>query len=417
MSKFLTILLAGLFVFAAAVPAMATDARQAALAFTGNYIEDDYNIFSWYATLPSYSNMVWIGMQDLEWYSGDDMFYYIGASYGLGEEGKYGTLAAFFYSYAPGLNPWGYGEWDGAGLFSDWLPNKFTVMYAYPMEKLSLGLFFQRSDQYAKQEQDVEGDLSSQELSRAYTTFGLGLRFDLGEKLYADLAADMSMANYKYEVQSGGESASLEDDAHSMYGVRARAFYEWNETITWVPYFNFRMFDFSLKAENIDEFESYGDKGTMLDFGLGANVKVNEDNLLIFAVEPYSMMKREPSEPPDNTSAEIKYTVMPRFYLALESDIKDWLTFRVGGSKELGKSDWTYEETGVGKAEQVYTGESFGFYMGLGFHVGDFDIDCLLNNDLPFHLGYWLTGYAPYDSYEGYGYEWPMYMISATYGF
>jgi hypothetical protein len=244
MNKFFTVLLAGLFVFAAAVPASATDARLASLAYGGNYLEDDYNIFTWYGTLPSYSNMVWIGMQDLEWDEGDEMFYFMGASYGLGEDGKYGTLAMFYYDYAPGLNPFGYsdGMWPGAGLFGWWLPSKFTMMYGYAMEKMSLGLYFSRADEMAKYTEDE----ASAEYKHAYTTFGAGLRFDLGEKAYMDVAADLSLASYKEEETSYGD---INQDANKMYGFRARMFYEWNETITWVPYFNFRMFDFNLKAD------------------------------------------------------------------------------------------------------------------------------------------------------------------------
>ena len=70
MKKFFAVVLSVLFVVAAAVPALATDARQIALGGVGNYIEDDYNIFTWYGTLPSYSNTVWIGLEY------DDYYYY-----------------------------------------------------------------------------------------------------------------------------------------------------------------------------------------------------------------------------------------------------------------------------------------------------------------------------------------------------
>ena len=65
-----------------------------------------------------------------------------------------------------------------------------------------------------------------------------------------------------------------------------------------------------------------------------------------------------------------------------------------------------YEET------DTYTGSYFEYWMGLGFHVGDFDIDAVINNNLPFRVGYWLTGYENND-YDGP----PVYMLSATYHF
>ncbi len=313
MSKLLTILLAGLFVFAAAIPASATDARVASLAYAGNYIEDDYNIFTWYATLPSYSNMVWIGMT---YYSmlgptqGESYNTYMGASYGLGEEGKFGTLAMFYQSYSPGLNlfammEWPGTYWPGTNIFGWPLTSKFTILYGYSMEKMSLGLYFARADEMEKETEDDE----SVEESYAYTTIGLGLRFDIGEKMYADIAGDFSMASYKEEETEVGD---LKHDANKMFGGRARIFYDWNDKITWVPYFNFRMFDFNLKAE--EEIDYFGDKGMFLDFGLGANIKVNENNLLLFAIEPYSYAKREPSDLPIYISYTETKTVMPRFF-------------------------------------------------------------------------------------------------------
>ena len=144
--------------------------------------------------------------------------------------------------------------------------------------------------------------------------------------------------------------------------------------------------------------------------------------MLLFAVEPFSYMKGEPSAAPDSVVDEFTYTVIPRFYLALESDVKDWLTFRVGGMKELGKWD---EKSGGTSTEykDVNTWGGFQYFMGLGFHVGDFDIDCVINNELPYHMGYWLTGYGwgGDDGYYGSSVDHvenaPAYMVTGTYHF
>jgi hypothetical protein len=429
MSKFFAVMLSVLFLVAAAVPAMATDTRQMSLAGVGNYIEDDFNIFTWYATLPSYSNTVWIGL-DYYYYgyyygvkaaaAADGMAAYtsfLGASYGLGADGKYGTLAMFFYGYGPPLNADGY-SWSNEYVFEQGVSNKWTVLYAYPMEKLSLGFYFNRSDGSSKYEDETE---TTYESALAYTTLGAGIRFDIGEKAYADIAFDYNMAseterpNSIYSTYWGyGE---VTEDANKMMGARARMFYEWNETVTLVPFVNYRSYDFSLKADSADWKDThYGDKGMMFGIGLGANVKVNEDNLLIFAVEPYNYSKFEPSDPPANATRSTTYTDLPVFYLALESDLKDWLTFRTGAQKGFYKSKYESETT-VGdettKDIETYTGSWFDYYMGLGFHVGDFDIDALVSTDLPFKLGYWLTGY---DGWSGY-YDAPVYKLTAAYHF
>lgn len=473
MKKSFAVLLSVLFAVALAVPVLATDSRQIALGNVGNYIEDDYNIFTWYGTLPSYSNTVWIGLQydDYYYYMGapaaDGMSYqpYMGASYALGADGKYGTLAMFFNYYGTPLNSGNYG-WDNTGNpFSETLGSKWNVLYGYAMEKMSFGLYFSRSDastmyewsnDYADPDTTYEYAYTNE---RAYTTVGAGFRFDIGEKMYADLAFDYSWAGKtvnneetSYDQYYGyGEVTA---DANKMMDFRGRAFYEWNETVTLVPYAQFRTFDFSLKGEDSKVFNrafstdtldwkdtNYGVKGTMMTFGLGANVKVNENNLLVFAVEPYSYMKLEQSDPPASDfvrydwgsypysdpsswgrTYEYTGTALPTFHLALESDVKDWLTFRIGAEKGFYKDEYTYNATvqnGSDDEEDIrvydetdtYTGSWFDYWMGLGFHVGDFDIDAVVNNNLPFRVGYWLTGYE--NNYNGP----PVYMLSAAYHF
>jgi hypothetical protein len=422
MSKFFAIVLSVLFLVALAVPALATESRQVALGNTGNFIEDDYNIFTWYATLPSYSNNLWIGLNYYSYYDGfttaaaaegpDSYFSWLGASYGLGSEGKYGTLAMFFHPYGMPLNT-DYGDWNGADVFTGTVNSKWTVMYGYAMEKASLGLFFMRSDDHNKFDDETG---TYQESKLAYTTLGAGVRFDIGEKRYADLAIDYNIAtqkektDYIYDYYYGyGE---VKQDANTMFGVRGRMFCEWNETITWVPYVSYRSWDFSLKADSADWKDShYGNKGYMLNIGVGANIKVNEDNLLIFAVTPYAYEKLEPSDPPAGETLTEKFTALPVFNLALESDIRDWLTFRIGAEKGFYKDEYVHNTTDT-ENKETDIGSYFYYNMGLGFHVGDFDIDAVINNDLPFRLGYWLTGYDGWNYYSG---DVPIYMISAVY--
>lgn len=428
-------------VLAFASSAMATESRQIALGGAGNYIEDDYNIFAWPGTLPSYANIVWISINakqydewEWDWYDGewdkdnqeylddghlnpDGMMTTMGATYGLGDEMKYGVLGMFFTHQAPGLNPFGMSWydvelWPGAGTFGWPVDNKFTIMYGYAMEGLSFGLTLSRSDESMKVEGNfgiLDQEMMEGEFHTAYTSIGAGLRFDVGDAAYADLAFDINFASYTDDYV-GSYCGEETEDANMMWGVKARMFYEWTDAITWVPYFHIRSLDFSTKYDN-DDCMNFGDKAFMFDLGIGANIAVNEDNLIVIAIEPFSHLKREPSEMPEGGSIEFKRLVLPRFIMGLESDVKDWLTFRAGAMKSLVKDEWT-GSAGDDEVTLTETYADFNFYMGLGFHVGDFDIDCLLNTELPLHMGYWLTGYQPED-----GEELPVYMISAKYHF
>jgi hypothetical protein len=429
---------------------------------------------------------VWIGL-DYDYYSNDvqgPLLPYMGVSYGLGSEGKYGTLAMFFNEDTRPLNY--AGGWDYSGYeygynywyddpFGDYIYSKWNVLYGYAMEKLSFGLYFSRSNVKSENEwsydfaRPVPRDTAFDDVyAMSYTTVGAGVRFDIGEKMYADLAFDYSWAGMTINVASDPyadyhdyyneyytDFGEISADANKMMNFRGRMFYEWNETITWVPYASFGNFNFSLKADSLQLWGNrpwdedgvdtlgwkdthYGVKGMSFTLGIGANIKVNENNLLLFAVEPFSYSKLEQSDPPTNfvrqdyyseysdpfwwgVTHEYKETLLPTFRLALESDVRDWLTFRIGAVKTFYKAVDKQSSTSqygsnatldVVKLEETntYIGSDFEYWMGLGFHVGDFDIDAVVDNELPFRLGYWLTGYND-DQSE------PVYMLSAAYHF
>ena len=56
-------------------------------------------------------------------------------------------------------------------------------------------------------------------------------------------------------------------------------------------------------------------------------------------------------------------------------------------------------------------GDDFEWFLGAGFHVGDWDIDAVIDHDTPFRLGYWLTGFGTDDP------DPPVTRISGTYRF
>ncbi len=107
---------------------------------------------------------------------------------------------------------------------------------------------------------------------------------------------------------------------------------------------------------------------------------------------------------------------LPRFYVALESDITSWFTARVGATKTMAEitvkeSDGTeivFTNTELLAIDDVPM-DDFAWFLGGGFHVGEWDIDAVFDPSMPFRLGYWLTGYASIRA--------PIGRVSATYRF
>lgn len=415
--------LLALVMVAIAMPALASETRIRTLGpMVAPFIEDDANVFTWYATLPSYANLVTMtaGYEDVYIYGSDRGWYndYIyakfGLTYGLGEDNAWGVLGLWWEETTLGpvfghetWGPFGY----GTAQFDEWVYNKWNVMWGYQLEGLSFGLYFNRADNGEYYEGDEEG-----EMHEAYTTLGLGVRFDIGEDMYADLAFDYTMVNWTFQ-EPIPDAPEITEDANSMMGFRGRLFYEWTDMITWVPYINYRMGDFSIKSSEDDyygDFDCWGFKGFHFDLGIGANIHVNDETMLIIAIEPYGIAKAEPSECGTEAGDQsVKATLFPGMAFGFESDVKDWLTFRAGCDKVFVK--WVEEWEGEGDSvEYKWTGAPFNWYLGVGFHVGDFDIDAMVNKEVPFSMGYWLTGFQPYNGYDSGA---PIGMISATYHF
>jgi hypothetical protein len=337
-------------------------------------------------------------------------------TYGLGEDNKYGVLGLWWQEHTYGPNYMGdwYGPWIGNS-HAQWnLYNKWNIMWGMQFESFAIGVYLNRADEgYYETATDMEDG----EWYSSYTTFGIGLNFDT-DAIYGDIAFDYQKVGYT-DTDLGDEE-KIEQDAGNIYEFRGRAFYEWTDVITWVPYVRYKMGDLSVKSTESDFYaddECWGIKGFQFDIAIAANLQVNEDNLIIVGIEPYGYYKGEPSECGSDAMAEDdKLTIFPGFVFGFESDVKDWLTFRAGCDKAFIK--WEGKEEGDGMTyEEKETMAPFEWYLGLGFHVGDFDIDCMLNKHVPFSMGYWLTGYQPTGGYyEGYTAS-PIGMISATYHF
>jgi hypothetical protein len=281
------------------------------------------------------------------------------------------------------------------GLWMDWdlasnsLANAYNLMYAYEMDKVAFGIKLNRAA-------DIQlNENPDYEYSRAYTAIGASLHMDVNDKIYGDLGFDYTMISYTRENTAYGD---MTDDAGMKMDFNERLFYDFNETITFVQYLGFGMAEYNLKAEDktsyLGTIGMSGLKTINFKFGLAADFEVNEDNLIVLGIEPFSFITVEPSayaEDYDDKRASAKVT-LPRFLLAYETDVKDWLTIRTGCTKAInGKA--TVQETGSGDVTTAYSEAPFDWHLGLAFHVSDFDIDCVLTNEAPFMMGHWLTGY------------------------
>ena len=367
--------------------ALATTSRVQALAGAAQYINDDSDVFRWYGTLPSYSKMA---MAEAGMFDGSSVDYQaLGFTHDWGEDHWLGTWGIFllrgsiehpsFYWLNPLPTP-GVGPVMGDDYY---IPStKFALAWGKDVGKLAIGVSFTRSDEMYKP------PAPGTQTDYTFTTIGGGVRWDINEDAYGDAALTLGFA--------GGKPGGVSWDKKSGTNIEARLFWEFIENATLVPFVRYRMADYAL----VDATAPTGDKWNEWTLGASFDFDVNTNNLLIFAADVQGFDWKYSRSDGDRT--EYKEFVFPKLYVALESDVTSWFTFRIGATKTMVKTTFTdsdgeeYEFTfPVAIDEEGFIQlEDFTWHMGGGFHVGEWDIDALFSQELPFRLGYWLTGYG-----------------------
>jgi hypothetical protein len=381
-SKVLLLVMAGLVAYAPL--AGATSSRVNSLGNIENYIADDVNLFDWYAPVTQYGNMVWGELGDFNGGTGttDQM---LGVANDCGRVGTFGMFLMDEQS-----SPWEYDltGMGGPAVGGEDIYTKFVVRWGYDLENATIGLGFDRADQ-------EEQTSSTLENHRSLTQFGGGVSLGVGDLSTLDLAASYGAASYERDVSVGGNAVKISEDDNTSINVRGRMMYDWKEDVQLVPFASFTSQSLSLKADSTavdDALQVNGTNAKMTSImgGVGMNVAVNGDNMLFFGAE-IEHMKLEPAKTEQfgTPTPELKYLTLPKFYLALESGVTDWLTARVGGTHTLVRMQ---DEDDV-----TQTSGEFELTLGLGFQVADFDVDVELHDYAPYQLGYWLTGFQNFE--------------------
>jgi hypothetical protein len=408
--------------------AFATTARVRSLANTGDYISDDSAVNRWYSTLPSFSNQVnaeigqWNGISLADTRG-------LGWIHACGEDGKWGTYRIslnenaidhpgfwignpFYTVHVPGFadhlgDPFGFGLWNDTPI------NKWDIAGGWELgEAIALGLSITQS------KWNAEDTASDAEASNSFFTVGAGFTWTNNDDMVFDGALTYGSAGGDVSI---GTTASAEWDSKTAIDFAARLFWDWKDYVTLVPVVEYATSEYSLTYTATPPAPiatPNGDKISDFMLGVGLNMDVNQDNMLVFALE--FMNRTWEYANPDTAAAGLAKTTwsyMPTVRLALESNVTSWLTTRIGAAKYLGSvkdetngGEETKETPGV--PTSIGTGiPGFDWFLGCGFNVAEWTIDLELAHETPFSLGYWLTGYS------GFGSAGPVARISGVYNY
>jgi hypothetical protein len=407
--------------------AFATTARVRSLGNTGDYISDDSAVNRWYSTLSSFANQV---NAELGQYTGSPGSLVdtrgLGWTHACGDDGKWGTYRIslnenaldhpgfwignpFYQDHSPG-DDGGLGDPTPGG-YADTPINKWDLAGAWDLgEAASLGVSVTQSKWSFE---DTANDIED---SNSWITLGAGFSWTNADNLVLDAA--LNFGNAGGSMTDG--TNTVEWDSKTAFDILARLFYDWQDDVTLVPVVEYTSSEYSLSLSPTPLTPPNGEKLTDFLFGLGLNMDVNEDNMLVFALE---FMRRKYEYANADTVAvgyaSTTWNYTPTVRLALESDITTWFTTRIAAVKYLGN---VTDESNGGDKFKVTPGtpggltgvtppSGFDWFLGCGFTVAEWTIDLELNHETPFNVGYWLTGYS---NYGGGG---PVGRISAVYNY
>ena len=437
------IVLVSMLVLAMAAPVFATTARVRSLANTGDYYSDDSNVNRWLSTLPSYANQVNAELGFWNQTGGPTLSDSRGLQWIFGA-GKWGTYRitlnenaldhAGFWMINPFYNNFLSGSAGNLGGFA--IPgaaaatpiNTFDLAGGWEIgDNMALGVNFTRSRWSLKSTDSATPPAENVEVDNTYTTLGAGFSWTNNETMVLDLLLNLGFAGgsalFGEETQANPKA---EWDSNSAFDLAGRFFWDWKDDITVPIKAEFISADYSAKPVSQIGTPS-GDKMSAFQLGVGVDLDVNQDHMLVFAVEITSMSwefsnaAATAGDPAvTDTLSEISTSVLPTFRLALESSITSWLTTRIGAARHMVKQTYkqqTGDETELTDGVPTPLGSideaAFEWFLGVGFTVAEWTIDAELAAETPFSIGYWLTGYSAFVNAD----EGPVGRISAVYNY
>lgn len=200
----------------------------------------------------------------------------------------------------------------------------------------------------------------------------------------------------------GVQGEKWNDDGSASYAVSARAFVNEGDRHVWVPAAWYVNDDLSWRVENVPaagDVRSADEKYKQLGVGISDNMRVNDNNLLLWGVV-VSQSKHEFARSDgfvvagDQSAFEEKTSTLPLVFAALETDATKWLKVRIGANRAMVSS--RTEDTTFGAPSTVTVDKTrssaFNFSLGTGIRWNNLDIDMTLNEKFPLSGGYILSG-------------------------
>ena len=387
--------------------AAASVARMAGLNVPGDYVKGEYTgMFTYLSEVNAVGNMAYVEAGSTY----DDFAdHAVGAVIPGLFGSKYGTWAVNLRQVHPALGgAWNYeyiNTRSGGGYDPNYAGEAFDLLWGYKMGSGNLGLRINRSyTSFDDGTNTVEGDGNG---GRNILGFGAGYDFEMNANTTVELGG-------LYQQRSWKNSATVKDNGGTAMLLAARAMRKASGNLVLIPAAKFYSIDNSYTSGSTD----YDNKLSGWQAGFAGNWTVGSDDLLVFGANFAGNKETY------NADAEDSEIFMPNVFLALETHLNPWLTFRAGAQNAMFYSQ--KNKSGAPVTTDTYKEHVFSFNFGTSVKMGNLTFDATLDpaflqnpiaqlmggSNAFFYNNYYSKGPA---RPSGYNYDAVFPQVSATY--
>ena len=408
--------------------AAATETRVATFGPSSMFINDYTDIYFLPAAALSYPRLIAVEMgdtfpiyNDYYWPKGSAAMLFSNAEQTFGVVGidiNHAIVGSEFFNAAinsintsnaiPAINPGLYPQYN---LMIPAPDNRFHVFYARKLNNLDLGLHIGWAGSAASQDYNdtvIATSTTKAEGSATIWDINGNVLMNANETTSAELAFSLKMESFSSKVDytwptPPQDGATIESDGGMGMDVALRAYYGMADNLSLIPVIQFNNNSIGYKTSYVDTtIHPTGGKTANLGFGggFGANYKPAENVMLAGGLLiGYSKTTTEDTMGVFSGVADYKLMeegsfMFPAFCAGLEVEMLKWLTLRAGAAKMLQSNSYKYEDNvyPMGVVEGTYTTAPYFYAFGLGLKFKKLAIDLKLNNNVPYSLGYFISG-------------------------
>ncbi|MFN8589324.1 MAG: hypothetical protein U0704_16150 [Candidatus Eisenbacteria bacterium] len=341
--------------------ALASNARMTGLNVPSDYVKEDWTgMFTYLSEVNTNGNLAYVEAGSAAYRFGDHA---VGAVLPGLFDGRFGVWSVNLRQARPAMGQGGVLDHinSGWGGYDDnYTGEAFDLIWGRKLGSGQLGLRINRAYESVDDgTTTVEGNGTNQ---RNVLGFGAGYGWDMNSNLHVQLSGQLERRSF----DDGGATGDHTDGTTGML-LAGRAFQKASGNLTVIPAVKFYSLDLSYTDGETST--DVTEKWSGLQAGVAGNWTVGSGDLLVFGAQ-FARNHVELDEGDYETEM-----ITPNVFLALETHLNPWLTFRAGAQNAM-FYQWSNSFSNV---ERVYKQHDFSFNFGTSVKLGNLTFDATLD--------------------------------------